>query len=316
MDKITFSISDDFANQRIDTFLSNHKNSFSRSYIKKLITSGNVTINGNRVKASYNIQSGDSIILTVPDPVRVEIIPENITLDVKYEDDDLLVVNKPQGMVVHPAVGNYSGTLVNALMNHCKYLSGINGEMRPGIVHRIDKDTSGLLMIAKSDRAHKSLSEQLKEHTITRRYIALTEGIIENDSGKIVAPIGRHPKDRKKMAVVEKNSKNAITHFKVINRYNSYTLIEARLETGRTHQIRVHMQYIAHPVVGDQTYGYRKNKFNLKGQLLHAYKLGFIHPASNEAMEFTVDIPDYFEKILKHLGQEIMKSRNQENKKS
>jgi len=231
-----------------------------------------------------------------------EIIPENIPIDVVYEDEYMLVVNKSQGMVVHPAAGNYTGTLVNALLYHCgDTLSGINGEKRPGILHRIDKDTSGLLMVAKCDEAHLKLSEQIKEHSLTRAYKALVHGGFSADNGRIDLPIGRHPLDRKKMTVTEKNSREAVTNFNVIERFGKYTFVECILETGRTHQIRVHMSHNGHPIVGDKTYGVKKEEFNLSGQLLHAYKIGFIHPADNKYMEFTSEIPDYYEKVLYNL---------------
>ena len=229
---------------------------------------------------------------------------ENIPLDVIYEDSDVIVINKSQDMVVHPAPGNYSGTLVNALLYHCRDLSGINGVLRPGIVHRIDKDTSGALVVAKNDNAHNSLAMQLKDHSMTRSYLALVEGIIKQDEGSIDEPIGRHPKDRIKMAVVE-NGKKAITHYKVIERFDNYTLVECNLETGRTHQIRVHMAKIGHPLVGDLVYGFKKQRFNLKGQVLHAKRLGFIHPSTNEYMEFVSPLPDYFEKLITKLRNEL-----------
>ncbi|MCR5652672.1 MAG: RluA family pseudouridine synthase, partial [Ruminococcus sp.] len=242
---------------------------------------------------------GDRVEISVPEPVAYEAKAENIPLDIVYEDDDLLVVNKPKGMVVHPAAGNYEGTLVNALLYHCKgKLSGINGVIRPGIVHRIDKDTSGLLLVAKNDKAHNNLAEQIKEHSLTREYEAIVYGNIEDDSGVIDAPIGRHHSDRKRMAVTDKNSKNAVTHFEVIERLKGYTYMKFRLETGRTHQIRVHCAYIGHPVSGDKVYGVKNEKTSLDGQCLHARKIGFIHPATGEYMEFVSDLPEYFEKYL------------------
>lgn len=283
--------------QRLDVFLSHQFKKYSRSYIKKLIEKECVKVNNQFVKASYQLAQGDKVEIRIPQPIDVNIKPENIPIDIVYEDDDVIIVNKPQGMVVHPAPGNYSGTLVNALLYHSEFLSGINGELRPGIVHRIDKDTSGLLMVAKNDFAHRKLAEQLEDHTITRRYIALTEKIIKKDRGTIDLPIGRHPVHRKKMAVV-KNGKSAITHFHVLERFQDNTLIEAKLETGRTHQIRVHMDYIGHPLVGDPVYGYKKQRFHLQGQLLHAKIIGFIHPTKRIYMEFGAELPQYFQRIL------------------
>lgn len=283
--------------KRLDAFLSSQMKEYSRSYIKKLIINQYVKVNDQQAKASYKLEEGDEVKITIPPPVEVDIEPEDISLKIVYEDEDVVIINKPQGMVVHPAPGNYSGTLVNALLYHNKSLSGINGVLRPGIVHRIDKDTSGLLMVAKNDLSHRKLAEQLKEHTITRRYIALTEGKIKDDKATIELPIGRHPVDRKKMAVVS-NGKSAITHFRVLERFTNHTLIEAKLETGRTHQIRVHMEYLGHPLVGDPVYGYKRQMFHLKGQLLHAKKVGFIHPRREVYMEFEADLPEYFQRIL------------------
>lgn len=290
---------------RIDKFLSDRLNELTRSHIQKLITEENIKVNDSGVKTNYKLRMGDEICVNIPELTEPEILAEDIPLNIVYEDKDMLVVNKPQGMVVHPAVENYSGTLVNALMHHCgDELSGINGEKRPGILHRIDKDTSGLLLVAKSDRAHIGLSEQIKEHSLTRGYKALVHGGFAVDNGVIDEPIGRHPTDRKKMAVVYKNSKDAITHYNVLERLGKYTLIECILETGRTHQIRVHMSRHGHPIVGDKTYGVKKEEFNLSGQLLHAYKVGFVHPVSGEYMEFVSELPDYFQKVLYKL--EIM----------
>lgn len=283
--------------QRLDVFLSHQFKKYSRSYIKKLIEKKCVKVNNQFVKASYQLAQGDKVQIKIPQPIDVNIKPENIPIDIVYEDDDVIIVNKPQGMVVHPAPGNYSGTLVNALLYHSKFLSGINGELRPGIVHRIDKDTSGLLMVAKNDFAHRKLAEQLERHTITRRYIALTEKIIKKDRGTIDLPIRRHPVHRKKMAVI-KNGKSAITHFHVLERFQDNTLIEAKLETGRTHQIRVHMDYIGHPLVGDPVYGYKKQRFHLQGQLLHAKIIGFVHPTKEIYMEFEAELPQYFQRVL------------------
>lgn len=299
---LTFVAADCDRAERVDKFVASKADGFTRSYIQRLIEDGNVKVGERPVKSNYKVKIGDIITVSVPSLKEPEIEPEDIPLDIRYEDDDMLIVNKPQGMVVHPAAGNYSGTLVNALMFHCpNSLSGINGERRPGIVHRIDKDTSGLLLIAKSNAAHLGLSKQIKEHSLTRAYKALTHGNFSSDSGTIDAPIGRHPKDRKKMAVTERNSREAVTHYKVLERFGKYAFIECILETGRTHQIRVHMSENGHPIVGDKTYGRKKEEFKLDGQLLHAYKLGFIHPITGEYMEFESELPDYFEKVLKIL---------------
>lgn len=290
------------AGVRIDKLLSVKLVGLTRSHIQKLIDEGCVWVGGATVKSNYKIKNGDEISVEIPELKDPEILPENIPLTIVYEDEDMLVVDKPQGMVVHPAAGNYTGTLVNALLYYCgDTLSGINGERRPGILHRIDKDTSGLLMVAKSDRAHLGLSEQIKEHSLTRAYKALVHGGFSTDTGTIDAPIGRHPTDRKKMTITEHNSREAVTHYRVLERLGSYSFIECVLETGRTHQIRVHMSKNGHPIVGDKTYGVKKEDFNLAGQLLHAYKIGFIHPIKNEYMEFESKLPDYFEKVLYNL---------------
>lgn len=288
-------------NERLDSFLAEEIDEVSRSYIQKLIKKELVTVNEKKVKPSYVVNQGDRIAVNLPQPKKLDVKSENIPLDIVYEDDDVAVVYKPKGMVVHPAPGNYSGTLVNALLYHLENLSSINGVIRPGIVHRIDKDTTGLLMVAKNNIAHIHLSEQLKEHTITRKYHALVIGNIKEEEGTINAPIGRHNVDRKKMTVTDKNSKKAVTHFTVLKRYKQYTLIEAQLETGRTHQIRVHMSYINHPLVGDPVYGVKKDKFKLDGQLLHAKVIGFIHPTKNEYMEFECGLPEDFSKVLNNL---------------
>lgn len=282
---------------RIDAYLAGSLKELSRSYIQKLVDNGSIKVNNKEVKSNYKIKAGDIIDVDIPQPVELQVEPQDIKLDIVYEDDDVIVINKPQGMVVHPAVGNYSGTLVNALLKHCRNLSGINGVMRPGIVHRIDKDTSGILLVAKNDVAHRSLAKQIKEHTVNRRYIALVEGVIKVEKGTIEGSIGRHPVDRKKMDVVA-GGKHAITHFNVIERFKSFTLIEAKLETGRTHQIRVHMAHIKHPVVGDPVYGVRNQKFSLKGQALHAAVIGFLHPRTGDYMEFKAPLPDYFKKLI------------------
>ncbi|NLM42456.1 MAG: RluA family pseudouridine synthase [Clostridiales bacterium] len=291
--------------KRMDVFLAEKIQEYSRSYLKKIIEEQLVTVCGEVKKANYKLKSGDKIKVLIPSPVNLEIKPEDIDIDVIYEDDILLVINKPQGMVVHPAHGNYSGTLVNALLKRCHGLSGINGVIRPGIVHRIDKNTSGLIVVAKTNEAHLDLSQQLKQHSIERKYVALLEGRLREEMGKIDAPIGRDPINRKKMAVTSKNSKNAVTYYRVLESFQSNTLIEAKLETGRTHQIRVHMSYIGHPVVGDPVYGYKKQRFKLEGQLLHAALLGFVHPTAKSYMEFTAPLPDYFKKILNILRNNV-----------
>ncbi len=275
MDRYEFKVDESSVGTRLDVFISSKFENKSRSYIQGILEGENATVNGKCRKSNYKLKLEELITLDIPDPVELDVKAEEIPLDVLYEDSDVIVINKPQDMVVHPAPGNYSGTLVNALLNHCTDLSGINGVLRPGIVHRIDKDTSGALVVAKNDNAHNSLAAQLKDHSMTRSYLALVEGIIKSDTGTIDEPIGRHPKDRIKMAVVE-SGKKAVTHFKVIERFDSNTLVECNLETGRTHQIRVHMAKIGHPLVGDLIYGYKKQSFNLKGQALHAKKLGFI----------------------------------------
>lgn len=287
---------------RIDKYLTYACEELSRSYIQKLIKDENVSVNGKLVKSSYKVCEGDEIRFLVPDNTVPDILPEDIPLDIAYEDSDIIIVNKPKGMVVHPASGNYSGTLVNALMYHCKdNLSGINGTLRPGIVHRIDKDTTGLIIACKNDRSHRFVADQLKEHSITRRYQAICCGVLKDDDGVIDAPIGRSTTDRKKMAVNHANGKNAITHYHVIERLNGYTHIECRLETGRTHQIRVHMSSIGHPLLGDEVYGGVRNGFDLQGQTLHAGVLGLIHPGTGEYIEYKAPLPEYFEHLLNKL---------------
>lgn len=289
----------DKANERIDKFVT--ADGLTRSQIQKLIENGDITVNGKCVKTNYKLKLGDEISITIPEPKDADIKAENIPLDIVYEDDDLLVVNKPQGMVVHPAPGNYEGTLVNALMYHCKdSLSGINGVLRPGIVHRIDKDTSGLLLVAKTNDAHLSLAQQLKDKTTKREYVCIVSGILKTKSGTIDAPIGRHPTSRLKMTVTSSNSKNAVTHFKVLEYLDNATLVSCRLETGRTHQIRVHMQYIGHCILGDPVYA-SKNPYHLNGQALHARLIGFVHPTSGEYMEFCAEPPQYFLDLLSKL---------------
>jgi 23S rRNA pseudouridine1911/1915/1917 synthase len=284
---------------RLDLYISKELNDISRSYVQKLIQQGKVRVNDKVIDSKkYKINENDTIDIAIPQPEKLELEPEDIPISIVYEDDDVIVVNKPQGMVVHPAPGHYKGTLVNALLYHSKNLSSINGIIRPGIVHRIDKDTSGLLMVAKNNNSHNFLAAQLKEHSINRIYIALVHGNIKTNSGTIDAPIGRHPVNRLKWAVTEKNSKRAVTHFKVLERYNDYTLTQLKLETGRTHQIRVHMAYLGYPLVGDPLYGIKKKKFNLNGQALHAKVLGFVHPTTLEYMEFNSILPNHFEDLL------------------
>ncbi len=299
MKEIRLIVDDISEPTRLDLYISSQNNDISRSYIQKLIEKGNVEVNGRVVSSKkFKISIEDEIRINIPEPEKLKLAPEDIDIEIVYEDDDVLVVNKPQGMVVHPAPGHYCGTLVNALLFHSKSLSSINGIIRPGIVHRIDKDTSGLLMIAKNNKAHNFLAAQLKEHSTKRIYYALVHGNLKSESGTIDAPIGRHPVNRLKWAVVEKNSKRAVTHFKVIERFSGFNLVQLKLETGRTHQIRVHMSYIGHPLVGDPLYGLKKKKFSLKGQMLHARVIGFIHPTTLKYMEFKSEIPDYFEAIL------------------
>ncbi len=301
--KHNFIISEEMKSTRIDLVLSLQLQEVSRSFVQKLLEKGAVSVNGKVCDSKkYKVNEGDEIEIIIPEPEELKVEAENIPLDIVYEDDDLLVVNKPRGMVVHPAVGNENGTLVNAVMYHCgDRLSSINGVIRPGIVHRIDKDTSGLLVIAKNDVAHESLSKQLAEHTITRRYEALVFNNFNEDSGTVDEPIGRDPNNRLRQAVTRQNSKHAVTHWSVIERFGKYTLIEAKLETGRTHQIRVHMAYIKHPLVGDFVYGPKKQPFAVEGQLLHAKILGFIHPKTGEYMEFQRPRPEIFDETLKKL---------------
>jgi len=302
MDFYTYIVENEDVGKRIDIFLSAELEDVSRSFIQKLIENEKVKVNQKTVKSNYKLRLDDIIDIEIPDPEPIEILPEPIPLDILYEDQDIIVVNKPQGMVVHPAPGHYTGTLVNALLYHCKNdLSGINGMLRPGIVHRIDKDTSGVLMVAKNDHAHKHLALQLKEHSITRKYTAIVYHNLVNDEGTINAPIGRHPTDRKKMAVTYKNSRHAVTHYTVLERFGQFTLIEAQLETGRTHQIRVHMKHIGHPLLGDPVYGPKSQPDHISGQMLHARVLGFIHPSKNEYMEFEAPIPKYFMDVIEKL---------------
>lgn len=288
---------------RIDRYLAEQYPEHSRSYLQKLIKDGDVLVNGKQIKANYKLNEEDIVSMEIPEPKEVDIAAEPIPLDIVYEDQDVIVLNKQKDMVVHPCPGHYTGTLVNGLLYHCKDgLSGINGELRPGIVHRIDKDTTGLLVICKNDHAHQCIAGQLKVHSITRKYHAIVYHNIPEDEGTIQAPIGRNPNDRKKMAVNDKNGKHAVTHYRVLERLqNKYTYVECSLETGRTHQIRVHMAHVHHPLVGDAVYGPKKDKFGLQGQCLHAKVLGFIHPTTKEYVEFDSPLPDYFEQMLQKL---------------
>lgn len=296
LNSIVVSDEDDLV--RIDKYITEAGFDLTRSRIQGLINDGNITVNDKVVKANYKVRENDVIKVLIPDAVPVDIPAENIPLDIVYEDDDLLIVNKPKGMVVHPAPGHYTGTLVNALMYYCQdKLSGINGELRPGIVHRIDMDTTGLLVICKNDKAHNFIAEQLKEHSITRKYQAIVYNAFKEEEGTVEGNIGRHPNDRKKMTITP-NGKEAVTHYKVLKNLGKYTLIECQLETGRTHQIRVHMTSINHPLLGDNVYGPKTCPYNLQGQVLHAKTLGFIHPTTKEYVEFDSDLPEYFQKLI------------------
>ncbi|WP_445479595.1 RluA family pseudouridine synthase [Lysinibacillus irui] len=299
MTQVTYTIEEQQQGERIDKALSSLQTEWSRTQIGNWISEGIIQVNGEAVKAKYKVKAGDVIAIDVPEVEELDVVAENLDLDIVYEDADVLVVNKPKGMVVHPAPGHMTGTLVNGLMYHCKDLSGINGVLRPGIVHRIDKDTSGLLMVAKNDTAHESLVNQLVNKTVTRKYIALVHGHIAHDKGTIDAPIGRDQKDRQKQAVVD-NGKHAVTHFQVVERFGEYTLLECRLETGRTHQIRVHMNYIGFPLVGDPKYGPKKT-IDFGGQVLHAATLGFDHPSTGEYLEFEAPLPADYEQLLNDL---------------
>ncbi len=299
MNEIVFDILPEMEDERIDKCISNYMENLSRSYIQKIIKDGNVYVNDVVIKANYRAKADDRVRFTIPDSVEPDIPAQDIPLDILYEDADFLIVNKPKNMVVHPAPGHYEGTLVNAVMFHCKdRLSGINGVMRPGIVHRIDKDTTGSVIVCKNDEAHNAIAALLKTHDITRKYRAIVYGNVKAEQGTVDAPIGRHPSDRKKMAVNEKNGKHAVTHYQVLERFGQYTYIECQLETGRTHQIRVHMASIGHPLLGDTVYSNRKAPFRLEGQVLHAMTLGFIHPGSGEYVEFEAPLPAYFENLL------------------
>ena len=302
MKQLCLQVDSAYAGERIDKYLAEVMNDYSRSFLQKQLKDGNVSVNEKTAKASLKVAEDDEVRIFIPENKEPDIVPEDIPLDILYEDQQLLVVNKPKGMVVHPSAGHYSHTLVNALMFHCKdQLSGINGVLRPGIVHRIDMDTTGALVVCKTDLAHQSLAEQLKIHSITRKYRAIVHGRLKEDFGTIEGTIGRHPTDRKKMAINVKNGKPATTHYKVLERFDQFTYVECELETGRTHQIRVHMSSIGHPLLGDVVYGPKKSAVpNLQGQTLHAMVLGFLHPVSNEYMEFTAPLPEYFEKLLKN----------------
>ena len=296
----SFEVEAEQEGERLDKFLSIIYPEFSRAFFQKLIKSKQVSINETPQKASYCVKIDDIVTVEIPDAVETTIEPENIPLDILYEDDDVLIVNKPKGMVVHPSAGHYSGTLVNAIMYHCKdTLSGINGEIRPGIVHRIDMDTTGSLIVCKNDEAHVNIAQQIKEHSVNRIYVGIVCGNVKEDSGTVEGAIGRHPIERKKMAINEKNGKPAITHYKVLERFKNYTYMQFKLETGRTHQIRVHMASIGHPLLGDTLYSSGRSPFkHLQGQCLHAKTIGFIHPKTGEYMEYSAPLPEYFEKLL------------------
>lgn len=304
MDLEKYIIDEDNVGKRLDLFVSEVSENMSRSFAQGIIEKQKVKVNDKIKKSNYKLKLNDEVLIEKVEPVELEVEAEDIPLNIVYEDSDVIVINKPQDMVVHPAPGNYTGTLVNGLLYHCKDLSGINGVIRPGIVHRIDKDTSGILVVAKNDNAHNSLAAQLKDHSMKRTYYAIVEGVIKEDEGTIRTNIGRHPIERIKMAVV-KEGKEAITNYKVIERFKNNTLVECRLETGRTHQIRVHMAHLHHPLVGDQVYGYKKQRFKLKGQALHAKNLGFIHPSKGEYVEFDSELPQYFEEVLDKLRKEV-----------
>lgn len=304
MEKTLIKVDEQDEGLRIDKYLSNIFKDKSRSFIQGLIEKENVKVNSKALKSNYKLKKADEIEIMIPEPEILSVEAENIPIDIVYEDEDVIVVNKAQGMVVHPAPGNYNGTLVNALLCHCKDLSSINGVIRPGIVHRIDKDTSGILVIAKNDDAHNKLSEQLKDHSMKREYYALIEGRLKNNDGTIDKPLGRCKKDRLKIGIIE-DGKRAVTHYEVVERYNGYTLVKCVLETGRTHQIRVHMASIGFPLVGDPLYGFKRQKFKLEGQVLHARTLGFIHPRTGEYMEFTSELPQYFCDLINKLKNEM-----------
>ncbi|MFJ5622186.1 RluA family pseudouridine synthase [Peribacillus loiseleuriae] len=300
MTNFTYIIESTESKARIDKALATLNAEWSRNQVQQWIKEGHVLVNGVAVKTNYKCQEGDEVIVTIPELEELDVVAEEMNLEIFYEDSDVLVVNKPRGMVVHPAPGHASGTLVNGLMAHCTDLSGINGVMRPGIVHRIDKDTSGLLMVAKNDMAHEGLVQQLVDKSVTRKYQAIVHGVIPHDFGTIDAPIGRDKKDRQSMTVTDENSKNAVTHFRVIERFKNFTHVECQLETGRTHQIRVHMKYIGYPLAGDPKYGPRKT-LDINGQALHAGLLGFVHPRTKEYIEFEAPLPKEFEEVLDYL---------------
>ena len=303
MEKHCFTADIEHEDQRIDRYLTEMLPEQSRSFFQKLIRDGFVMVNHTIVKVNYRLKTGDLIEIDIPDAVPTEIVPENIPLDILYEDDDLLIVNKPKGMVVHPAVGHSTGTLVNAIMYHCQgNLSGINGEIRPGIVHRIDKDTTGSLIICKNDEAHRNIAEQIKEHSMTRRYVGVVAGTFSEESGTVEGAIGRHPNDRKRMTINEKNGKPAVTHYRVLQTLKGASFMEFELETGRTHQIRVHMASISHPLLGDTVYGNSKNPYKLQGQALHARTIGFIHPTTGEYIEVSAPIPEYMTELVRKLS--------------
>ena len=296
----SFEVQFEQEGERLDKFLSTIYPDFSRTFFQKLIKNQKVWVNDQNQKASFPVHTDDLVKIEIPDAVETTIVPEDIPLDILYEDQDLLIVNKPKGMVVHPSAGHYTGTLVNAIMYHCKdSLSGINGEIRPGIVHRIDMDTTGSLIVCKNDEAHVDIAQQIKEHSVNRIYVGIVCGNVKEDEGTIEGPIGRHPVERKKMAINEKNGKPAVTHYKVLERFGNYTYMQFKLETGRTHQIRVHMASIGHPLLGDSLYSSNRSAFkNLQGQTLHAQTIGFIHPRTGEYIEFSAPLPEYFEKLL------------------
>lgn len=303
METLDLIVTPELNGERLDKAVPVLYPDLSRSAVQLLIADGEILVNNKQVNKKTTVCVDDVVTINIPEPKELSVEAEDIPLDIVYEDEHLLVVNKPKGMVVHPAAGNYSGTLVNALLYHCgDSLSGINGVIRPGIVHRIDKDTSGLLVVAKTDVAHRGLAEQIKEHSFTRVYNTVVVGNIKDDTGTIDAPIGRHPKDRKKQAVTDKNSKNAVTHFRVLDRFKGFTFLEIKLETGRTHQIRVHMAYRGNPVAGDVVYGDAKKTYGLEGQCLNASTIGFIHPVTNEYLEFTCELPEYFKDFLRRIS--------------
>ncbi|SFD86090.1 RluA family pseudouridine synthase [Fictibacillus sp. KU28468] len=304
MEHIEVKIEEEQQSERIDKVVTSIESDWSRSQVQNWVKDGMVTVNGKTVKTNYKCSAGDIISITIPEPTILDVEAEELNLDIVYEDSDVLVVNKPRGMVVHPAPGNYSGTLVNGLMAHCKDLSGINGVLRPGIVHRIDKDTTGLLMVAKNDMAHESLVSQLKAKTTTRKYKAIVHGVMPHDKGTIDAPIGRDKSDRQKMTVTDENSRDAVTHFNVLEKFNDFTFVECQLETGRTHQIRVHLKYIGFPLAGDPKYGPKKT-LDINGQALHAGLIGFEHPRTKEYMEFEVPLPEDMEQLLDNLRRKM-----------